>query len=132
MKAIGKFGLALMLSAMLAGNVWAERRHHHPHYAYPRASVHFGVVIGAPWLFPPYPRYYSQPYYWPAVRVPVPVAPVIVAPPVVYVEQTPPLRTSVPVLESGYWYYCEEAGAYYPQVRSCTGDWRKVAPRPAE
>lgn len=127
MKTIGKIGLAIVLSGLLAGSAWADRRHHH----HPRSSVHFGIHLGSPWLFPPYPRF-PPPYYpyWPHV----PVVPVVVSPPPppVYIEQRPLPQAAVPTLESGYWYYCVEAGGYYPQVSVCPGDWRKVAPRSSE
>jgi hypothetical protein len=29
-----------------------------------------------------------------------------------------------------YWYYCEEARAYYPYVRECPGGWMTVVPQP--
>lgn len=58
----------------------------------------------------------------------VPIAPVVMSPPRIYIEQAP-VRPDVPVLEPGYWYYCNEAGAYYPHVQTCAGDWIKVQPQ---
>lgn len=111
----------MLLSGLLAGNAWADRHRH------PRSSVQFGVYVGTPWLYPPYP-YYSYP--WPRVYMPPVVwpAPVVVTPPPVYIEQ----QQAVPVLEPGYWYYCNEAQAYYPYVKQCPGSWQKVSPRPAQ
>jgi hypothetical protein len=125
MKTIGTIGLALLLSAVFAGSAWADRpRHTHRDHA--RDSVRFSVQIGSPWMFPSYPRHAYPGHYWPHVYPP-PVTRIIVAPPpVVYVEREP--TSSVPTLEPGYWYYCDAAGAYYPQVRTCAGDWRKVPP----
>lgn len=113
--------VALAVFALFAGNAWADRPGRPPH---PHTSVEFGVYVGGPWI---YPSYYPYPPYWPRVYVP-PVAPVVVVPPPpVYVEQQ---TAAVPVLEPGYWYYCAEAGAYYPYVKECPGNWQKVAPQP--
>ena len=43
-----------------------------------------------------------------------------------YIEQY-----AVP-LQSGFWYYCHSAGAYYPGVAECAEGWEQVAPRPAQ
>lgn len=113
--------LLLILTMFVVGSAWAGPRGW-PHHPYPRSSVQFGLSVGVPWVYPP-------PIYWPYVYAP-PVAPiVVVTPPPVYVEQP---RTSVPVLEPGYWYYCNEAQAYYPYVKQCPGGWQQVAPQPAQ
>ena len=31
-----------------------------------------------------------------------------------------------------YWYYCAEAGAYYPYVQQCPSGWLTVVPTPAQ
>lgn len=114
-----KMGVALWLACLTAGAAWADRGWHRPY-----GSVHLGVYVGPPW------GYVHAPPYWPVYIPPT----VIVAPPpapTFYVEQSPPARAAVPVLEAGYWYYCQEAGAYYPHVKQCAGDWRKVSPVPA-
>ena len=49
------------------------------------------------------------------------------APPVV-IKQQPPVYIEPEEQESGYWYYCQEAQAYYPYVKSCPGGWMKVVP----
>lgn len=137
MKIIANVLMALLLGILLTGGAWADRprdshpqRHQHPHA---QSGVRFSVHVGTPWLFPPFPFSPPPPHaYWP--RVYVPVAPVVVAsppPPVVYVERERAPQPAVPTLEPGYWYYCDAAGAYYPQVSTCPGDWRKVAPQPA-
>lgn len=124
--------IGLLLALVSAGSVWA---HGYGRPYYPRSSVQFGVYIGDPFLYPSYPR----PYYWPRVYSP----PVIVSPPPVYIEQSPPVVyverekpapvvSSIPALESGYWYYCNESQAYYPYVKECAGAWQKVAPAPAD
>lgn len=134
------FRMAAVLGAMAAltaGSAWADRpdhRHHRGHGDH-RDGVRFSISIGTPWPAPPYPyrMYPGHPVRWPHVVVPavvpmVPVAPVVLAPPRIYIEQAP-ARTAVPVLEAGYWYYCNEAGAYYPYVQTCPGDWTKVSPQ---
>jgi hypothetical protein len=68
------------------------------------------VVIGGAGFWCPYPYpYYAYPYGYdaslamPAYNVPPP-APV--------------------------WYYCEAAGAYYPYVTTCPGNWKAVPATP--
>jgi hypothetical protein len=81
---------------------------------------HGRVFIGSSfWWGPPFPYYY-YPYAYP-VYVPAP-APVIVEQPV-YPSPAP----TAP--EGSYWYYCDSAKAYYPNVPSCQEAWIKVPPR---
>ncbi|BCS52513.1 hypothetical protein [Geobacter sp. SVR] len=62
----------------------------------------------------------SQPhYYYPYYSYPAPVGPMPGQQ--VYVPQQP---------ASAYWYYCREAGGYYPYVRQCPTGWMKVVPSP--
>jgi len=64
------------------------------------------------WGYPSYP-YYSAP-------------PVVVQPgPTTYIQQAP-----APPAQD-YWYYCKDAGAYYPYVKECPGGWMQVVPSPA-
>jgi hypothetical protein len=139
-----KFGWLLLLAALLAGNAWADppghhRRHHHykPHshvHADSRGGVSIGLTFGTIWPGPsyvhprPWPHYPPYSHYprWPHVH-PVPVVPIVVTPPPVYIERQP----SVPALEPGYWYYCNESQAYYPYVQQCAGSWVKVQPQSA-
>jgi hypothetical protein len=81
------------------------------HFGKPR--VGFGVFVAAPafWYFPPLP-------YFPPIDA-------LAAP--VYIEQG-----SAPDLPAGYWYYCAEAKAYYPDVKECAGIWQPVAPRASQ
>lgn len=122
MKAIGKFMALALVAALFAGNALADRPHRHPH-----TSVRLGFYFGDPWFYPPYPPY---PPYWPRVYMPAPIVVTPPAPPV-YIEQQPAPPGSVP-LEPGYWYYCEEAKAYYPYVKQCPGGWLRVAPQPPQ
>lgn len=65
-------------------------------------------IAGGLWYFYPVPVYpYPNPYEPP----PVPPAS----------ELPPPTQ---------YWYYCDEAKAYYPYVATCPGPWRKVPATP--
>jgi hypothetical protein len=36
----------------------------------------------------------------------------------------------VQYIEPYPWFYCPEAGAYYPYVQQCPGGWQQVAPQP--
>lgn len=116
MKHFGKASVIGLLACLVAGSAWADRG-----YVHPRSSVQFGVYLGGPWVYPPY---YPYPYPVYVPRVYVPVQP---APPPVYIEQR-----VTPVMEPGYWYYCNEAQAYYPYVQQCPGPWQKVAPQPPQ
>ena len=53
-------------------------------------------------------------------------APLVVVqpPPTEFIQQapTPP--------QQSYWYYCQNAGAYFPYVRECPGGWMQVVPSP--
>ena len=66
---------------------------------------HTRVFIGGSFFFWPGPYYYPGPYSYYA-----PAAPLMVDP---------------------YWYYCEEAGTYYPYVKECPGGWQRVLPSAA-
>lgn len=138
--------LALLVALTLAsGSALADRRHHRDHDG-PRTRFSFGLSVGAPWpvypggsagpRWPNYPAVRYSPVWVPAPIIAVPPTVVVMRPaPTVYVERTPLVASPspvVPALEPGFWYYCYEAQAYYPQVRQCPGDWRKVAPLPAE
>jgi hypothetical protein len=66
---------------------------------------------GPGWWGAPYP-YYAAP-------------PVVVQPaPTEYIQPAP-----APPAQP-YWYYCQEAGAYYPYVQDCPGGWMQVVPQP--
>jgi hypothetical protein len=91
---------------------------HHGHF-----HGHGRVIVGVapwwgvgwwdPWWYPP--AYYSSyPYYDP-----------LAAEPPVYIERGP--GSEAPA--AGYWYYCESAGRYYPDVQGCPEPWVKVPPR---
>ena len=68
------------------------------------------LFIGAPLYFGSR-YYYPAPYYYPPYYPPGPSY---------YIEQP----------QQGYWHYCPQAGAYYPQVQTCPGGWQLVPPQP--
>ena len=88
--------------------------------------VFVGVGVAPVWWAYPYWYYPPPPYY---VYAPPTV---IVQQPPVYVEQPPALPSppagSAPAMQQ-FWYYCQPAGAYYPNVQTCADPWIKVAAR---
>jgi hypothetical protein len=128
---LGLLGLASAGAAQANGG-WRGHGHGHGHYFRPY------VVVGAPafwWGRPfgwglPYPIWYAPPVYGYAPPVygygPPQAAVVVPAPaPTVYIERS----ASAPPA-AGWWYFCESAGRYYPNVESCPEGWVKVPPRP--
>jgi hypothetical protein len=80
-----------------------------------RSRAGFGIFLAAP-AFLYYP---PLPYYPPDTLAPT-------GPPV-YIEQDgAPIAPDQP---AGYWYYCADSRAYYPQVKECAGTWQPVAPQ---
>jgi len=75
--------------------------HHHPHTR---------VLIGGSFFFWPGP----YPYY-----------------PAPYSYYAPAAEPAAPLMVDPYWYYCEEAAAYYPYVKECAGGWLPVLPSSA-
>ena len=86
-----------------------HRGHHGNYYSFWLAPF----AWGSRW----YPAYYGYAYR----QQPT----VVVEERVVYVERP----TSAAPAEN-WWYYCESAAAYYPEVDSCPENWLKVPPRP--
>jgi hypothetical protein len=118
----------LALVVLLAGSIVAESAlagHRGP-------RVSFGFSFGAPYYA--YPYYAPYPYYYPRYYP----APVVVERAPVYVEQAPapapapaqPQAQPQSQSPAGFWYYCNESGAYYPYVQECAGGWQRVAPQP--
>ncbi|MEW6259966.1 MAG: hypothetical protein AB1547_08665 [Thermodesulfobacteriota bacterium] len=112
MKKSSKLWMVLLfLMTVGTGSALADPYCHHHHRHHHRCWFRPWIVID------PWPRYYYNP-----------PAPVIVhtvprySPPEVYIQQAPPP-------EQGYWYYCENARAYYPYVKECPGGWMKVVPQ---
>lgn len=75
-------------------------------------------VIAGNWYWYPQPIYpYPDPY----------VPPIVVEQqPQTIIRETPPSDTPQ------YWYYCKEAKAYYPYVRSCPSGWQQVPATPSD
>ena len=116
---------AFVLTALMASETALAHRG--------RVAVGVGFGFGfpgywgypAPYYYPPTYPYYYDPYYYPAYGYPGYGYPAV---PTTYVEQG---TQSAPAQQQGqWWYYCNEAGAYYPYVRECAGGWQRVAPRP--
>ena len=84
---------------------------------------------------PPYARpYYGPRRYYPPVYGYGPLvygyAPPVYAPPAV-VQQAPPSYGQHAVgapPRPQYWYFCQDAGAYYPYVKQCAAGWMRVVP----
>ena len=103
-----------------------------PPYAYSRA------VYAAPAYAPP-----AAPPYAPAAPAYVPPAPAYAPPAPAYAPPAPQAAAPVPPYgaavtyavahpapaTASYWYYCPNAGAYYPQVSACASGWVRVPPR---
>jgi hypothetical protein len=130
--------VALLVVTAVPGLAWADRGFGHRggfghpgfrghggfHRGFgPRFVHHHGfrshVFIGVGPAFYPY-YYYPPPYY---VYTPPPV---VVQEPPVYVQQP---AQAAPAQPEAYWYYCQSAKAYYPNVQSCGEPWIKVPPR---
>jgi hypothetical protein len=114
---------ALVLSLFVLGAAVAESAD-----ARGRARIGVGLYFGVPlagWGYYGYPYYPHYPYYpsYPASVVYVP------SQPTTYIQQEPVQPSYAP--QSGYWYYCGDARAYYPYVKECPGGWQRVAPQPA-
>lgn len=139
----------LLMLGLLAGLTLSVTAQADPwHGGHRRGGASVGIYVGpgfygpGPGWGPYYPRaYYPGPYYpSPYYAVPpypytppviVTPAPVQVAPPV-YIEQTPQqAQAPSPQADSGYWYYCKPAEAYYPYVKECPQGWQKVPAQPA-
>jgi hypothetical protein len=115
MKLLKQTSLLLFAAGLCATSALASGGHH-----YHGNRTQFGVYIGGPvypWYYPP-PVYYPPPAFYPP-RVIV-VQP---SPPPVYIEQAPAPASSQ------YWYFCQQANAYYPQVPDCPAGWIRVPPR---
>ncbi len=104
---------ALMLAA-LVNEAWAGGRASGSRGASHSGHHHRGgarVFVGGAFFFGPAYYYpYGPGYYYP---LPAPE----------YIQQDP-------APDAQYWYYCPDAGAYYPYVGECPGGWQRVLPEP--
>jgi hypothetical protein len=88
------------LAVRPSGGGSAPRMHHfHSH-------PHTRIFVGSSFFFWPQPYYYPAPYAY-------------------YAPEEAPAE---PLMVDPYWYYCEEAAAYYPYVKECAGGWQRVLP----
>ena len=108
--------IVFLLGTLVSTWALADRRHYHRHH---HSGVRLGVFVGPGFFYgPPYYPY----YHYPRVVVAPPPAPVY------YIER--PTEQGASSLPAGYWYYCNEAKAYYPYVKECPSSWQQVAPQP--
>jgi len=110
--------------ALTSGPALAQGGHQGGHHGGGHgAHLGLGITLGVPlW----HSWYEPVPYYY----VPPPV--VVAPPPAVYVERGDDGARGMPSQgQEGWWYYCEQAGGYYPYVKTCPAGWRRVPPAPA-
>lgn len=114
--------LALLLAAAAPSHAWSRGGFHHHCCFRTSVFVGFGPAF---WWGPPY-------WYYPPAYVYYAPPPVVVEQPPVYVQQqpAPQLPPASGQEAQGYWYYCQSAQAYYPNVATCPEAWVRVAPRP--
>lgn len=119
---------ALLVGSVSSGEAWTRGDHFRGghfrggHFRGPHVSVGIGPVWGPGiWWGWPGPYWsYPYPYYAPPV--------VVQQEPPVYIQQSPPAAPQPEAQQ--YWYYCEEAKAYYPYVQQCPKGWMTVVPTP--
>ncbi len=112
---LGVLVFAALPSQAEAGGKHGRHGHGYRHGAY--YSFWLAPLVWGPGWYPAYAYPYRYPYRQPAS--------VVVEERVVYVERPP---STAPA--ENWWYYCESAGDYYPDVASCPERWVKVPPRP--
>ena len=100
----------LLVGSAYPADAWDHGGFHHGGHGH--VFVGGRIFLGAPFWWGPW---YPYPYYS--------------SPPVI-VQQTPPVYTDQSTLGQAttYWYYCEQAKAYYPYVKACPGGWMTVVP----
>lgn len=103
-------------------------------WRYQRPGVSTRVFIGpgywGPWWGWPRPYWSGYPYPYPYAYPSYAYPPVIYQPqPQVYVQPSPAYADPAPP-QTYYWYYCNDAQAYYPYVQQCPTAWVKVLPKP--
>ncbi|MCX7148682.1 MAG: hypothetical protein NTY05_04625 [Rhodocyclales bacterium] len=82
----------------------------------------FGTALYLAATAPP-PAYYPAPVY----TVPVYAPQTYVQQPAVVAQSAP---APAPVSQQSWWYYCAQAGGYYPYVKTCPTGWTQVSPVP--
>jgi hypothetical protein len=85
---------------------------------------------GPPWGFVTPPPL----YYMPPTVIAVPTHPPVYIErgpaPAQQAQQAPQAQPPQSAQQNTHWYYCMEAGAYYPYVRECPGRWHPVPAQP--
>ncbi len=112
-----------VMSAVVVSPAWADRYGHEGRgyghrgggYSHNAFGWGLGILAGTAVIL----AATSQPrvYYPPVVAEPVYFPQAVIAPPApVYAQR------------QDYWYYCAQAGGYYPSVPSCPAGWMKIIP----
>ena len=115
--------LVAIISAVAVAPAWADRYGHQARgygrggggYSHNAFGWGLGILAGTAVIL----AATSQPraYYPSVVAGPVYLRQPVIAPPApAYAQQ------------QDYWYYCAQAGGYYPYVQSCPAGWMKVLP----
>jgi hypothetical protein len=134
MKSFGGTKAKVLLAVLLLGALASESAFaQHRHFYGPRIGFYVGAPLLAYSLYRPYyPPYYYPPYYYPPVAVAPPTyveqpqfQPQVVPPPAL-LQETPQVAPQA----GSMWYYCNEAKAYYPYVKTCPAGWQQVTPQP--
>jgi hypothetical protein len=97
-----------------------------PSEAWHHGRVFIGVGPYPYWGYPP-AYYYGYRYGYPYGYAP----PVVVEEPRVYIQQPAPSAVMEAPSSAGqaYWYYCQNAREYYPNVPTCSEAWLRVPAR---
>lgn len=109
--------MALLVGSALPGHAWGGGYggyHGYGHYGhgfghYGHGYGHYGYGYGH------YGYGYGYPYRYYSYAAP----------------EVSPQEPTVYVQQQAYWYYCENAKAYYPHVQQCPSGWVRVAPSTA-
>lgn len=120
--------MGAVMVAVVVSPAWADRYEHHGrgygHHAQGRSHNALGWGMGL---------LAGTAVILAATRQPLAYySPVVVETPV-YVQQAvmaPRVVVSAPAYAppQNHWYYCAQAGSYYPYVQSCPTGWLKVLP----
>lgn len=107
------FALIGIFACFSSPPAMAHERHDHGHHR--AGGVRLDVFVAPPPVIFRAPSFPVYTYTVVEPRVSVFPAPLVPLP-------------SVGYMEPGFWYYCSELQAYYPQVSLCPTDWKKISP----
>lgn len=109
--------MALLLGSALPGHAWGGYGGHHGygHHGYGYGGYGYGG-----YGYRSHYGYGTYGYRYPYRNYPYAAPKVSPQQPTVYVQQ------------QAYWYYCENAKAYYPYVQQCPSGWVRVVPPTTE